>query len=96
MASGYWVSQVVYVAAKLGIADLLADAPKSCEEIAHETGTDCRALFRLMRSLVSLGILAMYPDQRFSLTEIGAPLQSRMPGSMRSMVLTLCDEHYQA
>jgi hypothetical protein len=96
MASGYWVSQVVYVAAKLGIADLLADAPKSCEEIAHETGTDCRALFRLMRSLVSLGILAMYPDQRFSLTEIGAPLQSRMPGSMRSMVLTLGDEHYQA
>jgi hypothetical protein len=37
MATGYWVSQVVYVAAKLGIADLLADSPKSCEEIAGAT-----------------------------------------------------------
>ena len=95
MASGYWVSQVVYVAAKLGIADLLADSPKSCEEIALATGTECRALFRLLRSLASLGVLAMEDDQRFSLTEIGAPLQSRIPGSMRSMVLTLGEEHYQ-
>jgi len=96
MASGYWVSQVVYVAAKLGIADLLADAPKSCEEIALEIGVECRPLFRLMRSLVSIGILVMEDDRRFSLTPIGTPLQSEMPGSLRSMVLTLGEEHYQA
>jgi hypothetical protein len=28
---GYWSSQCVYVAAKLGIADLLADGPLSVE-----------------------------------------------------------------
>lgn len=27
MATGYWISQAIYVAAKLGIADLLKDGP---------------------------------------------------------------------
>ena len=58
MATGYWVSQAVYVAAKLGIADLLADSPKSCEEIAGATGADCDSLFRLLRALASLGVVA--------------------------------------
>jgi hypothetical protein len=95
MATGYWMSQAVYVAARLGIADLLAESPKSCEEIARETGADSGSLFRLMRALVTLGIVAV-EDQRFSLTETGALLQSGMPGSMRSMVLTLGEEHFQA
>jgi hypothetical protein len=101
MAVGYWMSQAVYVAAKLGIADLLADSAKSCGEIARQTGADSGSLFRLMRALVTLGILASeHPQgteaQRFSLTESGALLQSGMPGSMRSMVLTLGEEHFQA
>jgi hypothetical protein len=102
MATGFWMSQAVYVAAKLGIADLLAESPKSCEEIASATGADSRSLFRLMRALVTLGILASEDRQgivdqwRFSLTETGALLQSGMPGSMRSMVLTLGEEHFQA
>jgi hypothetical protein len=51
MATGYWLSQAVYVAAKLGLADLLKDGPRSCQELAAETGTDPRCLFRLMRAL---------------------------------------------
>jgi hypothetical protein len=96
MATGYWVSQAIYVAAKLGIADLLADSPKSCEEIASATDADASSLFRLMRALLSLGVLAMEDHNRFRLTEIGAPLQSGMPSSLRSMILTLGEEHYQA
>jgi hypothetical protein len=96
MAMGYWASQVVYVAAKLGIADVLADCPKSCGEIADATGADGSSLFRLMRALASLGVVAMEDDNLFRLTGIGAPLQSGMPGSLRSMILTLGEEHYQA
>lgn len=96
MATAYWVSQAVYAAAKLGIADLLADCPKSCEEIASATGADGSSLFRLMRALASLGVLAMEDRNRFRLAEIGAPLQSGKPGSLRSMILTLGEEHYQA
>nr|NIP84231.1 methyltransferase [Planctomycetales bacterium] len=29
--SAYWVSQAVYVAARLGIADLLTDGPQTAE-----------------------------------------------------------------
>ena len=34
MMTGYWVSQAVYVAAKLGIADRLADGPASVDDLA--------------------------------------------------------------
>jgi hypothetical protein len=96
MATGYWVSQVIYAAAKLGIADLLADGPRTCDEIAAETGADVSSLLRLMRTLASLDVLAMEDHDHFRLTEIGAPLQSGLPDSLRSMILTLGEEHYQA
>jgi hypothetical protein len=38
MATSYWVSQAIYVAAKLGIADLLKDGPQSCAALAAATG----------------------------------------------------------
>ena len=96
MATGYWASQLVYVATKLGIADLLADCPKSCEEIAGATGADRDSLFRLMRALASLGVVAREDHNLFRLTAVGAPLQGGIPGSLRSMILTLGEEHYQA
>ena len=39
MASGFYVSRALYVAAKLGIADLLAPGPQSHTELAKVTGT---------------------------------------------------------
>ena len=46
------VTAVIYVAAKLGIADLLADGPKSLDEIVQATGADRAALARLLAALV--------------------------------------------
>lgn len=59
MASGYWVSQALYVAAKLGIADLLKDASKCCDELAKATQVNAHALYRLMRGLASMGVFAL-------------------------------------
>jgi hypothetical protein len=95
IATGYWASQAVYVAAKLGIADLLAEGPKSSEEMARATGANGNAICRLLRALASLGVLA-HEHHRFHLTEIGIPLRSGVPGSLRSMLLTLGEEHYHA
>jgi Dimerisation domain len=50
MITGYWTSQAIYVAAKLGIADLLADGPKIADELARATGTHARSLYRLLRA----------------------------------------------
>lgn len=96
MATGYWESQAIYVAAKLGIADLLSDGPRSSFDLAQGTRTHPGSLRRLMRTLVSLGVFTEEKDNRFALTPIGNSLQSDVPGSLRSMVLTLGEEHYQA
>jgi hypothetical protein len=53
MMTGYWVSQAIYVAAKLGIADLLAHAPLSAEQLAAATDTDASSLYRVLRALAA-------------------------------------------
>jgi len=96
MASGYWLSQAIYVAAKLGLADLLKDGPKPSGELAAATGADEQALFRLMRALSSTGILVHLQNDCFALSRLGENLQSDVPGSMRAIVITLGEIHYQA
>jgi hypothetical protein len=86
MYSSYWVSQAMYVAAKLSIADLLAERPLRLDELAAATETHPEALYRLMRALASVGIFAEGEDGRFTLTPLAAPLQKGR-GSMRAMVI---------
>src|SRR5258708_4119039 len=76
MATGYWLSQAIYVAAKLGLADLLKDGPKSCEVLAAATGTDEHSLFRLMRALSSAGVFAHVQNDSFALSSAGESLES--------------------
>jgi hypothetical protein len=96
MATGYWISQAVYVAAELGIADVLKQGPKSCREIATETGADERSLYRLLRALCTIGLIRTAGTDRFKLAGRGRPLVSGAPGSLRAMVLTLGAMHYAA
>ena len=46
------------------------------------------SLGRFMRTLTNFGILALGDDGRFSLTPLGEPLRSDVPGSVRSSILT--------
>jgi len=97
MVRAFFASRAIYVAAKLGLADLLKDEPKSSEELAQATGTDASALYRLMRTLASVGVFAEDNQQRFVLTPLGATLQTDVPGSLRAWaILVLGEEHYQA
>jgi hypothetical protein len=88
MASGYWISKVVFAAAKLGLADLLAGGPRSAAELAGPTRTHAPSLHRLMRALASLGVLTERDGQRFALTPLGEALKTGAPGSARACVLT--------
>ena len=54
---GYWNSQCVYVAAKLGIADLLANGPLSIDDLADRTGMHPPSLFRVLRCLPASAFL---------------------------------------
>jgi hypothetical protein len=96
MGVSFWVSQVVYAAAKLGIADVLSNGPKSCGELAIAVSARPQTLFRLMRALTCLGVFIQRSDGRFELTEIGESLRTGLPGSMRSTVIMLGEEHYRA
>jgi hypothetical protein len=84
MATGHYVSQAIYVAAELGIADRLAGGPQAHDELAKATGTHAPSLRRVLRLLASAGVLAETDDGRFELTPIGACLQSG-PGSFRAV-----------
>jgi len=96
MATAYWLSQAIYVAAKLGIADLLRDGPRSCAALATSTGSDAPSLFRLMRALSSMGVFAHLSRDRFALSRLAERLQTDVHGSLRAMVITIGEIHYQA
>jgi O-methyltransferase domain/Dimerisation domain len=96
MATGYWLSQAIYVAAKLGIADFLENGPKSSTELAAATGCDPSSLFRVLRALASAGVLSQIDGDRFALTRLGGGLRGAVPGSQRSIVITIGEIHYQA
>lgn len=97
MISGFRVSRAIYVAAKLAIADLLKDGPKSSDELARLTSMHAPSLYRVMRALASVGIFAEDEEGRFTLTPIAVTLQSDVPGSLRAWaVLVLGEEHYRA
>jgi hypothetical protein len=84
LATGHYVSQALYVAAKLGIADHLADGALGHEALARATGTHADALRRVLRLLASVAVLDEGEDGRFSLTAIGSSLRSG-PGSFRAV-----------
>jgi hypothetical protein len=90
MLTGYWLSQAIYVAARLGIADLLKDRPQTSAELASATGTHGATLYRLLRALASCGVFAEDEQKRFRLTPLAAPLQTG-PGSMRALTLHLLE-----
>jgi hypothetical protein len=76
LVNGYQVSQAIYVAAALGIADLLADGARSSDELAVDTDTHAASLYRLLRALAGIGVLHEDDERRFSLTPLGEPLRS--------------------
>lgn len=71
------------MAAELGLADRLADAPQTGAELAAATGAHPQALRRLLRALVAMEVLAEV-DGRFRLTPVGEELrEGRQKGAAR-------------
>jgi hypothetical protein len=94
LINGHWTTQVLYVAAKLGLADLLAAGPQSAAALAQETATHPEALRRLLWGLTSLGVCAEGEDERFALTPLGAALRTWVPGSVRHWAIFRGEELY--
>ncbi len=87
LLTGHYVSRAVYVAARLGIADLLAGGPRTAEELAGNAGAHGPSLRRLLRLLASRGVFSELEDGRFTLTPLSECLRSDSPSSSRPVAL---------
>lgn len=94
LITGYRVTQLIYVAAELGIADLLKDGPKHYEELARDSGAHALSLFRILRALASVGVFAQVESERFGLNEMAQLLQSDVPNSLRALALISGSQSY--
>jgi hypothetical protein len=93
IARGYQRSQALAVAAELGIADLLRDGPRRIDDLAAATGTDDRALYRLLRALASIGVFHENDERCFSLTAMGELLRRDHPHSIDPTVRMFCADY---
>ena len=50
LATAEWTSRAVWAAAELGLADLMADGPRSLDELARSCRAHSGALERLLRA----------------------------------------------
>lgn len=96
MINGFRTTQVVYVVAKLGLADYLSAAPLTAAELATKTHADSRSLGRVLRLAALFGLVAEESDGRFSLGPLGEPLRSTIHGSARPVAIQLGELHYGA
>jgi hypothetical protein len=84
LITGYWVSQAIYAAAELGIADHLGRKGRSVDDLARATNSHAPSLYRLLRALASVGVFSESAPREFALTPMGALLGSDMPGNLRA------------
>jgi hypothetical protein len=88
MAGALVLSRALYAVAEIGVADHLADGPRPADALARLTGAHAPSLYRLLRTLASVGVFTEDADRRFALTPLGAALRSDAPGAGRSSVRT--------
>jgi DNA-binding Lrp family transcriptional regulator len=80
------IHKSIYVAAELGIADILKDGPKSIDQLAEMTGTDRDSLHRLMRTLTGAGIFRAKKNGYIETNKLGIHLQSDLEDSMYAFI----------
>lgn len=95
LSLGYVMGQAIHAVAKLGIADALADGPRTVDDVAAATETHAPSLARLMRTLAAGGIVTEVHPGTFALTTLGETLRSDVPGSVRDAVIWVSEPmHY--
>jgi orsellinic acid C2-O-methyltransferase len=87
MAIGHYVSRALDLAARLRLADLIAEGSRDVAQLAAASEANEGALRRVLRLLASVGVLEEREGGCFALTDLGQLLRSDVPGSMRDSVM---------
>jgi SAM-dependent methyltransferase len=95
LIGSYRITHAIKAAAELGIADHLGEGPRGADELAARLRVNPRALYRLLRTLVGIGLLADAGGGLFTLTPVGACLRRDAPDGMRAWALCEGADYYQ-
>lgn len=96
MLMGFMASQAIRTAAELRLPDLVQDGPRSTAALARGTGTNENNLSRLLRALVSLGVLSEPDRGTYGPTALSACLQSDDPRSLYGLARILRPAQWNA
>jgi hypothetical protein len=88
LMSGYWISAAMNVAAELNLADLIAAGQQTSAALAQQTQT--QTMYRLLRTLASVGLFTEVEPGSFELTALGVLLRTDHPMSMRALTRNAC------
>jgi methyltransferase family protein len=88
---GSKTTQAIAVAAKLGVADLVAAAPRTVDQLAQETKTHAPSLRRLLQFLTSLGIFAEDANGKYRQTTVSETLRRDAPRTLRAAVIMVAE-----
>src|SRR5437763_9969975 len=89
LMAGGAVAEAINVAARLRLADSIADGELGLDEAARQTSAHRRSLYRLLRALASLGVFHEGAGRRFSNTELSNLLRHDVDGSLLEAALCL-------
>jgi hypothetical protein len=96
LGTGYVASTVMFLAARLRLADRLAGGPATAAALARDTGVNEDALYRVLRAAASLGVFEETAPRTFSNNLASSQLRAGVPGSLYDMVLWISDPfHFQ-
>ena len=91
---GFMVTKCMSAVAAHNIADALKDGPLYYTDLASVTGTDQRALHRVMRMLSGVGVFQEVEPGKYGLTPASELLRSDVPGSMRDMAVMITSKSH--
>ena len=69
LAQGYQLPQLLYVVVKLGVADVIAAAGSTAEDVAAAVQARPDELRRVLRSVVAAGVFIEMADGRFAMND---------------------------
>jgi hypothetical protein len=83
---GFVEAKALYLAADIGVADLIAEGVDEVDQLAKRSGCDEDALLRVLRALCSIEVFAEPSEGRFTLGRDGECLRSGVTGSLRNWI----------
>ena len=82
------LAKALHAVTERGVPDLVADGPRSSEDLAGKIGVQPVALHQVLRALAAQGIFTQDGEGRFGLTSAGATLVTGHPTAARDLVVT--------